>query len=347
MIPAPHSPRARPRSPRPWVLAAVILLAGALGGLGWLVLDYMKLRSNYDRLAGDLERLEARGLTREEIQTRLAEELAYTRATVSNLMRERSLGRALLEEHADQVCLIHVAYRYVDARTGLPMALARPGPGGSVVLIHDVFGTAFPVAPKVLLSNRHVLEPWWESAEARTNAEEGFIPQRTAMRAFCPGLKKPLPLQMLAASPRLDLATAHLAEGKLDPLPIAPPDRIPQSGFSVFLMGYPTGLDAALARMPEQEHRALLPLLREAPGVLADSLMRKGLIRPLLTHGRISEIRPEQITFDAPTARGSSGGPLFNVRGEVIGVSTAILKGFSAANFAIPLDSRNPLLPRR
>jgi hypothetical protein len=324
-------------------LAAVCIL-GLLGLGGWLVADNLRLHRETDRLAARLRQLESRGLTREEVQTQLAQDLAYTRATVSNLVRERSLGRALLDEHASQVCLIHVAYRYVDKRTGLPMVMSRPGRGGAVVLVHDVFGTGFPVAPNVLLSNRHVLQPWWQNPEAEAKIREGFVPRTMGMRALCPAARSPLPIELLETSPDLDLATARAGWGELTPLAVAPPDREVLSGFTVFLLGYPTGLDAALARAPESRQQSLLPLLRKAPGALADSLLQEGLIRPFLTHGRVSEIRPGQITFDAPTARGSSGGPLFNLRGEVIGVTTALLPGFSAANFAIPLDSSNPLL---
>ncbi len=322
----------------------VAAVLAALAGIAWLLVDYVQVRRAQARLADRMSRVEAGSFTREEFQTRMAEELAHTRATVTSLVRERSLGRSLLEAHASQVCLVHVAYRYVDARTGSPMALVRPGRGGEVVLIHDVFGTAFPVGPRVLLSNRHVLEPWWQSPEAETQEQQGFVPQRISMRAFCPAATEPIPIELRDVSPTADLATARLKRGELEPLPIAPPDQPLHSGFTVFLLGYPTGLEAALARAPEREQRELLPLLRRAPGELADSLLVRGIIQPLLTYGRISEVRSEQITFDAPTAQGSSGGPLFNLRGEVVGVSSAILPGFAAANFAIPLDTRNPLV---
>jgi hypothetical protein len=340
----PSRIRTRLTSPKPWSVAGV-LVASAL--LGALVLDYTRLRRDQDLLADRLNRLEARGFSREEIQTHLARELAETRATVSNLVQERSLGRGLLEKHADEICLVHVAYRYVDARTSAPMTLARPGQGGSVVLEHDVFGTAFPVAPAVLLSNRHVLEPWWQSPEAETKEREGFVPQRIAMRAFCPAVDEPLAIEMLGVSPDADLATARLTRGRLEPVPVAPPERELRSGFSVFLLGYPTGLDAALARAPERDRRSLLPLLRQNPSAVADSLLQRGLLQPLLTYGRISDAHPERITFDAPTARGGSGGPLFNRHGEVIGVSSEILPGFAGANFAIPLRTENPLLVQR
>jgi hypothetical protein len=322
-------------------------IAVSLAFVAWLAIDNLRLHRQTARLATRVRQLETRGASREEVQTRLAEDLATTRATVTNLVRERSLGRALLEEHGGQVCLIHVAYRYVDARTGVPMTLSRPGREGGLVLVHDVFGTGFPVTQDVLLSNRHVLEPWWENPEAEAKARAGFVPRTLGMRAFCPAVAEPLPVALLETSPDLDLATARIARGSLVPLPVAPPEREVLSGFTIFLLGYPTGLDAALARASELRQQTLLPLLRKAPGALADSLLQDGLVQPFLTHGRVSEIRPGRITFDAPTARGSSGGPLFNLRGEVIGVTTALLPGFSAANFAIPLDSSNPLLQQR
>ena len=103
-----HRIRTRLSSPGPWqILAGLVSLAL----LGLLLYDYAKLRTDYQRLGSRLRVLEARGFTREEIQTQLVEELAYTRASVTDLMRERSLGRALLEEHGGGICLVHLAYR--------------------------------------------------------------------------------------------------------------------------------------------------------------------------------------------------------------------------------------------
>jgi len=49
-----------------------------------------------------------------------------------------------------------------------------------------------------------------------------------------------------------------------------------------------------------------------------------------------------QIT--APISRGSSGGPLFNMAGGVIGITTMYLKGGENLNFAIPINDAKPLL---
>jgi len=49
-----------------------------------------------------------------------------------------------------------------------------------------------------------------------------------------------------------------------------------------------------------------------------------------------------QIT--APISPGSSGGPLFNMAGEVVGITTLYLEGGENLNFAIPINDAKPLL---
>ena len=48
---------------------------------------------------------------------------------------------------------------------------------------------------------------------------------------------------------------------------------------------------------------------------------------------------------DAPIHRGNSGGPLLNLRGEVIGVNTAVVSGTPGIGFAIPINLVRRLLP--
>jgi len=64
-----------------------------------------------------------------------------------------------------------------------------------------------------------------------------------------------------------------------------------------------------------------------------------------LTDGLISSRRMYEdkpwIQFSAPVSPGNSGGPLFNMRGEVIGVTTAIIHGYGMAqnlNLAVPIN---------
>jgi serine protease Do len=52
------------------------------------------------------------------------------------------------------------------------------------------------------------------------------------------------------------------------------------------------------------------------------------------------------IQTDAPINPGNSGGPLFNMRGEMVGINTAIVASGQGIGFAIPVDLAKPLIPQ-
>jgi len=52
------------------------------------------------------------------------------------------------------------------------------------------------------------------------------------------------------------------------------------------------------------------------------------------------------IQTDAPINPGNSGGPLFDMRGEIVGINTAIVAAGQGIGFAIPIDIVKPLIPQ-
>src|ERR1019366_3625319 len=72
-----------------------------------------------------------------------------------------------------------------------------------------------------------------------------------------------------------------------------------------------------------------------------------------VSNGIVSAIRTvedeggEFVQITAPISPGSSGGPLFNMAGEVVGLTTSHLAGGENLNFAIPINDVKPMLLAR
>ena len=71
-----------------------------------------------------------------------------------------------------------------------------------------------------------------------------------------------------------------------------------------------------------------------------------------ITNGLISQVRPVSsnltiLQISAPISPGSSGGPLFNQYGEVVGITTAIITEGQSINLAVPANYLRPMLAHR
>jgi hypothetical protein len=72
-----------------------------------------------------------------------------------------------------------------------------------------------------------------------------------------------------------------------------------------------------------------------------ESTVSSGIVSGIRT---IEEEGGKFLQITAPISPGSSGGPLFNMGGEVVGITTLYLKGGENLNFAIPINDAKRLL---
>jgi S1-C subfamily serine protease len=90
--------------------------------------------------------------------------------------------------------------------------------------------------------------------------------------------------------------------------------------------------------------KAVLDLAGDDVVRLVDELAHRQLIRTLATQGHVSDVSPHVIAYEASSASGSSGAPVFNQDGMVIGVNQAMLQRVSGVHVALPIHFVNELL---
>ncbi len=310
---------------------------------------------------------------RERIATAASDEVSALRkqldensTRLGKIESDQKVAQGIIRSYASSVCLLHVsvAFRHKESgqrlryaglnEKGEPLQDSEGRPmfemqGRGPEVRADVFGTGFLVAADGrILTNRHVVEPWWKDAELNAMGEEGFEAVIAEMRAYFPDAPRAYSVEIQKISPVTDLA---VVQGALSDLKRAVVQRdgrkeASSSGQAVVLMGYATGLDAILARAGEETVRNILQSSGGAPRLIMAELAQRKLIRPLTTQGHIGDVLADKIVYDAQTASGGSGGPLFNAQGKVIGVNYAVVRGFGGSNFGIPIRFAEPLLKK-
>jgi S1-C subfamily serine protease len=215
----------------------------------------------------------------------------------------------------------------------------------------DVFGSGFLVsADGRIVTNHHVAEPWWKNDDIADllKQAEGLEPMAAEMTAYFPGISHGIPIKLEKISSDADLAVVagNVSGLKLKLLAMDDSPKAAVSGQPVVLIGYPTGVDAILARTSEDAVRSIAANTTRDSKSLMTELAHRNLIRPVNTQGHIGDVLSDKIIYDAQTTSGGSGGPLFNAAGKVIAVNVAMLRDFGGSNFAIPVRYAKPLLSR-
>jgi S1-C subfamily serine protease len=302
--------------------------------------------------------------SRTEDASALQKQLVAVESRLQKIETEGKFAERIIQAYEPSVCLIHVVVAFREHTTGSRLRYAGvtssgepatdehnnplvslSGNGPEVRL--DIFGTGFLVSDTgQILTNHHVAEPWWQNDELKEMLDQGVEPVIAEMTAYFPGVANGIALNTEKISSAADVAVlkGNVSGLGIKQIALADGRRSTVSGGPVVLLGYPTALDAILARAGTETLQSIATASKGDPKQVMEELARRKLIRPTTTQGHIGSVLPDKIVYDAQTTSGGSGGPLFNNEGKVIGINFAMVREFGGSNFAIPVVYGKSLL---
>ena len=261
----------------------------------------------------------------------LQKEVHQLTAELDQLKQEQAMPATVLSRYRNSIGYIYGVYD-VGFANQRPAIRARAS------------GTAFLVGNGLLATNRHIAEPWYGDTESESMIERGAVGSRETLVVFFPGSPTPVNLSVAAVSKNSDLAILRVQDLEavrgLTILPLAKSSSTP--GERVTVVGYPMGIAGMVAKSPSGIYDRLA--YRHNDISAASELAALSLIRPSATWGHLGDVVGDKLIYDATTAHGGSGGPVFNSAGEVIGVNSAFMDGFSGGTIGISIEALHPLL---
>ncbi len=345
-------------------LAAIIFLVGLT-----VYLNFYQLRTINETVRMQQEQIEQERREKEASKRRLEEQQRRLDELSQLYENNRSFAERMSEKYAPGVCLIVGVYSFTEKESGRPLRYetvdeangpivgengellaSADGLGPSVEV--EFTGTGFLVDQGTILTNRHVVQPWYDEPEARLILAQGMRPKVERLVAYFPQFQKPFEIKTTKMSQRDDLSLCRIdQEDKAIPvLPIpGETDANPLPGKAVVLLGYPTGVEGLVERLSEAD-RASVNRGNRSVLDIAQTLADRGAIRPLTTQGIIGDVAPGRIVHNAATTSGGSGGPMFDDSGRVIAINSAILvssdtgQTFQGSSFAVPVTAAIPLI---
>jgi len=287
-----------------------------------------------------------------------------------DILDSLSLAPKLRNDFGGGVCMILGTYFFVESGTGRPLRYpeVQTNPDGTVIQSSDdriqltpegkgaiaefeAVGSGFYVGGGYVLTNRHVAQPWQADERAQMlGSSVGGQPRLKKLIAYFPDHSQPIALKFKTAAQQDDVAVC-VFDSKDAPtdIPVLPLDKNSDAvtiGKTVVLMGYPNGPDRLLALRDDAEAYMIRARCGSSLETLLGCLSEKNRVQPLTTQGNITDFDPHKVVFDARTAEGGSGAPLFGQSGRVVGISYAIFTESTASNFAVPIRYGLTLLQR-
>ena len=178
-------------------------------------------------------------------------------------------------------------------------------------------GSGFIIGDGLVLTNNHVVEIEDENKPGRYRAMDEIT---VITDPSAPGGARELPAKVIGNDPKSDVALLRIEGEHVKDLKYAvlgDSDAV-EVGDYVVAIGEPFGLQATVtAGIISAKERS------QFGGAYSDYLQTDASINP-----------------------GNSGGPLFNMRGEVVGINAAIISGANTIGFAIPIAVVKQILPQ-
>jgi DNA-binding response OmpR family regulator len=303
-------------------------------------------------------------VSKPEDASALKAQLTAVEGRLHKLETEGKFAEKIIQAYEPSVCLIHVVLAFREHTTGSRLRYAGVTSSGEPATdehnnplvslsgngpeVHlDVFGTGFLASDTgEILTNHHVAEPWWQNDDLKEMLDQGVEPVIAEMTAYFPGIANGITVNTEKISSAADVAVVkgNLSGLGIKQIALADSRRSAVSGGPVVLVGYPTALDAILARAGAETLQSIAAASKGDPKQVMEELARRKLIRPVTTQGHIGDVLPDKIVYDAQTTSGGYGGPLFNNEGKVIGINFAMVREFGGSNFAIPVGYGKSLL---
>ena len=295
--------------------------------------------------------------------TALRSKLEETTSRLSKIEGQSQAAEDVIRSFAPSVCLLHVSVAFNEKTSGRRLRYGGTDSDGSPLkdsegnpvyttegrgpeVRADFFGTGFIAGEGKIITNHHVVQPWWQNDELAGAIQQGLEPVISEMMAYFPGETNGISVAISQISQEADLAVLHADLSVLQRpiLKLDPTKEAAISGQSLISVGYATGLDAILARAGDETVQQIVKSSGGEPKLVLSELAHRKLIRPLITQGHVGDVLPDKIVYDAQTTSGGSGGPLLNSHGGVIGVTFAVVRGFGGSNFGVPIRFAIPLL---
>ena len=346
-------------------LITLAIAMALVGGVLYIGFSMYKELQRSRRLIGDLG---AQLDQTKQQSTKLNDQLTDLGRANKEIRDSLSLAVKLRSEYGRGVCLISGSFYFVEAGTGRPLRYpeaqtnesgaatqttdqqaALTPEGHAAIAEYEFVGTGFYVGHGFVLTNRHIAQPWRADDRAQSLTTVKSQPRLKKLTAYFPDYPQAINLKYLAVAPKDDLSVCSLDLPVIpETIPLLPLETDPDAvavGKTVVMMGYPSGPDRLLALLDDAESRGIQQRYGSLDALLG-YLAETKHIQPLTTQGNITDLDVRRIAYDARTAEGGSGAPLFGPSGRVIGVNFAVFTENQASNFAVPIRFSLPLLER-